>query len=73
MCLKHFGQFARFIHFTNDVTAANKFAFYIKLWDRWPIRIGLDAFTDIVIFQHIYAAKFYAKMRFLRIAASAAN
>ena len=30
LCLKHFGQFASFVHFTNDVTAANKFAFYIK-------------------------------------------
>ena len=37
VCLKHFGQFASFVHFTNDVTAANKFAFYIKLWDRWPV------------------------------------
>ena len=37
MSLKHFGQFASFVHFTNDVTTANKFAFYIKLWDRWPV------------------------------------
>ena len=37
MGAEHFHELARFIHFTDDITATNKFAFNIKLRYCWPI------------------------------------
>src|SRR5262249_24095376 len=48
-------QFARLKHFADDVAAADEFALDVKLRDRGPIGVGLDALAQVVRFEHVQA------------------
>src|SRR3974390_1074141 len=46
-------QLARLEHFADDVAAADEFALEVKLRDGWPVGIGLDPLTQLVVFEHV--------------------
>ena len=60
--VQQFFEFTRFKHFHHDGGPADEFTLHIKLRDGWPVGIGFDATPDFGVLQHIYAAKFHAKM-----------
>ena len=55
-------EFARLEHLAHDVTAADEFALDIELRDRRPVRVVLDALTDIGIREHVHAFEGNAKI-----------
>src|SRR5450830_802316 len=46
-------QFARFVHFAQDVGAADEFTVDVQLRDGRPVGIFLDALTHVGAFQHV--------------------
>ena len=50
------GKFARFEHFHHDVRPADEFTLHIKLRDRRPVGIVLDALPDLLVGEHVDVA-----------------
>src|SRR5262245_3445225 len=48
-------QFAGLKHFADDIATADKFTLHVKLRDRRPVGIGLDAIPDFVGFKNVDA------------------
>src|SRR5499427_5588242 len=42
-------------HFPNNIAPPDELALHIELGDRWPLRVGLDALSQVVGFKHIDA------------------
>ena len=56
-------QFALFKHFANNIAAADKLAFDIKLRNGRPVLKNFNAFAQFIVFQHIDPFKRDADMR----------
>src|SRR5665213_2579499 len=56
-------QFARLVHFADDVAAADELALDVELRDGRPVREFLDALADLRIGQHVNAFELHADLR----------
>src|SRR5579872_1564883 len=52
---QHGREFARLEHLARDVAPAYEFPLDVKLGNRWPIGVFLDALTNVGILEHVHA------------------
>ena len=50
-----FHQLSGFVHFPNNVAAADKFTLHIELGNSWPVGKDLDALPDIGVIKDVDA------------------
>ena len=55
-------EFIVFVHFTNDIASADKFAFDVELGDGGPVCELFDAVPDFLIIEDVDVFKFYAEV-----------